>query len=136
MGGLRPILDQRQLNRSVLRLKFKMLTLKQVVSRIRSEDWFVTIDLKDTYFHVSILSHSPEVPEVCFRGPSVPVSGSYVWPSTLTPHFHEVCVCYASSVAATGHPHTQLHRRLADYHSIRADDGSSSRCRSGPLESA
>ncbi len=54
MGGLRPILDQHQLNRSVLRLKFKMLTLKQIVSRIRSEDWFVTIDLKDTYFHVSI----------------------------------------------------------------------------------
>ncbi len=24
-------------------------------SQIRSEDWFVTIDLKDTYFHISIL---------------------------------------------------------------------------------
>ncbi len=52
-GGLRPILDLRQLNRSVSRLKFKML--KQVVSQIRSNDWFVTIDLKDAYFHVSIL---------------------------------------------------------------------------------
>ncbi len=36
-------------------LKFKMLTLRQVVLQIRSEDWFVTIDLKDTYFHVSII---------------------------------------------------------------------------------
>ncbi len=54
-GGLRLILDLRQLNRSVMRLKFKMLTLKQVVSQIRSEDWFVAIDLKDTYFHISIL---------------------------------------------------------------------------------
>ncbi len=54
-GGLHPILDLRQLNRSVMRLKFKMLTLKQVVSQIRSEDWFVMIDLKDTYFHVSFL---------------------------------------------------------------------------------
>ncbi len=54
-GGLRPILDLRQLNRSVSRLKFKMLTLKQVMSQIRSEDWFVAIDLKDAYFHVSIL---------------------------------------------------------------------------------
>ncbi|KAL0159734.1 hypothetical protein M9458_043459, partial [Cirrhinus mrigala] len=54
-GGLRPILDLRLLNRSVMRLKFKMLTIKQVVSQIRSEDWFVTIDLKDAYFHVSIL---------------------------------------------------------------------------------
>ncbi len=52
-GGLRPILDLHQLNRSVSRLKFKML--KQVVSQIRSEDWFVMIDLIDAYFHVSIL---------------------------------------------------------------------------------
>ncbi|KAL0172228.1 hypothetical protein M9458_032539, partial [Cirrhinus mrigala] len=56
-GGLRPILDLRLLNRSVMRLKFKMLTISQVVSQIRSEDWFVTIDLKDAYFHVSILPH-------------------------------------------------------------------------------
>jgi len=54
-GGLRPILDLRLLNRTVGKLKFKMLTLKQIVSQIRSEDWFVTIDLKDAYFHVSIL---------------------------------------------------------------------------------
>ncbi len=37
---------------SVEPLKFKMLTLKQVVSQIRSKDWFVTIDLKDAYFHI------------------------------------------------------------------------------------
>ncbi len=58
-GGLRPIYDLHRLNRSVMRLKFKMLTLRQVVSQIRSEDWFVTIDLKDAYFHISILpTHS------------------------------------------------------------------------------
>ncbi|KAI2651801.1 Transposon Ty3-G Gag-Pol polyprotein [Labeo rohita] len=34
-GGLRPILDLRLLNRSVMRLKFKMLTINQVVSQIR-----------------------------------------------------------------------------------------------------
>ncbi len=57
-------------------------------------------------------------------------------PSTLTPHFHEVCGCCVSSVAATGHPHTQLHRRLVDSRSIRADGGSALRCRSCPHESA
>ncbi len=56
-GGLRPILDLRVLNVSVLKLKFKMLTLRQIVSQIRSEDWFVTIDLKDAYFHISILPY-------------------------------------------------------------------------------
>ncbi|KAI2655953.1 Transposon Tf2-6 polyprotein [Labeo rohita] len=71
-GGLRPIVDLRRLNRSVMRLKFKMLTVKQVVSQVRSEDWFVMIDLKDAYFYVSILSSAQEVPEVCFQGRSIP----------------------------------------------------------------
>ncbi|KAI2646041.1 Transposon Ty3-I Gag-Pol polyprotein [Labeo rohita] len=34
-GGLHPILDLHLLNRSVMRLKFKMLTIKQVMSQIR-----------------------------------------------------------------------------------------------------
>ncbi len=40
---------------SVMQLNFRMLTLRKIVSQIRSEDWFVTIDLKDAYFHISIL---------------------------------------------------------------------------------
>ncbi|KAI2645137.1 Transposon Ty3-G Gag-Pol polyprotein [Labeo rohita] len=67
-GGLRPILDLRLLNRSVKRLKFKMLTIKQVVSQIRSEDWFVTIDLKDAYFNVSIHPHHRKFLRFAFRG--------------------------------------------------------------------
>ncbi len=53
--GLRPILDLRVLNDSVMQLKFKMLTLRKIMPQIRSEDWFVTIDLKGAYFHISIL---------------------------------------------------------------------------------
>ncbi len=67
-GGLHPILDLWLLNRSVMRLKFKMLTVKQVVSQIRSEDWFVPIDLKDAYFHVSILSTHRNFLRFAFRG--------------------------------------------------------------------
>ncbi len=67
-GGLRPILDVRLLNRSVMRLKFRMLTVKQVVSQIRSEDWFVTIDLKDAYFHISILPSHRKFLRFAFRG--------------------------------------------------------------------
>ncbi|KAI2647325.1 Transposon Ty3-G Gag-Pol polyprotein [Labeo rohita] len=67
-GGLRPIIDLRHLNRSVMKLKFKMLTIKQVVSQIRSEDWFVTIDLKDAYFHVSILPQHRKFLRFAFRG--------------------------------------------------------------------
>ncbi len=67
-GGLCPILDLRLLNRSFRRLKFRMLTVKQVVSQIRSEDWFVTIDLKDAYFHISILPSNRKFLRFAFRG--------------------------------------------------------------------
>ncbi|KAI2646582.1 enzymatic polyprotein [Labeo rohita] len=50
------------------RLKFKMLTINQVVSQIRSEDWFVMIDLKDAYFHVSILPQHRKFLRFAFRG--------------------------------------------------------------------
>ncbi|KAL0170481.1 hypothetical protein M9458_035077, partial [Cirrhinus mrigala] len=66
--GLHPILDLRLLNCSVMRLKFSMLTVKHVMSQIRSEDWFVTIDLKDAYFHVSILPHHRKFLRFAFRG--------------------------------------------------------------------
>ncbi|KAL0201494.1 hypothetical protein M9458_004681, partial [Cirrhinus mrigala] len=66
--GLRPFLDLRQLNRSVMWLKFRMLTVSQVVSQIRSEDWFVTIDLKDAYFLVSILPQHRKFLRFAFRG--------------------------------------------------------------------
>ncbi|KAL0196760.1 hypothetical protein M9458_005300, partial [Cirrhinus mrigala] len=55
-GGLLPILDLRVLNRSLYKMPFKMLTPK----RIRHDDWFAAIDLKNAYFHVSILPrHRP-----------------------------------------------------------------------------
>ncbi len=67
-GGLRPILDLWVLNVSILKLKFKMLTLRQIVSQIRSEDWFVTIDLKDAYFHISILPYHRKFLGFAFGG--------------------------------------------------------------------
>ncbi len=54
-GGLRPILDLRILNRALHRLPFKMLTPKRIFGCVRPQDWFAAIDLKDAYFHVSIL---------------------------------------------------------------------------------
>ncbi len=59
-GGLRPILDLRVLNRALHKLPFKMLTQKRIFGCVRPLDWFAAIDLKDAYFHVSILPrHRP-----------------------------------------------------------------------------
>ncbi len=54
-GGLRPILDLCRLNLSLYKGKFKMLTLKMIMSQIQGGDWFVTIDLKDAYFHIHVV---------------------------------------------------------------------------------
>ncbi|KAL0185479.1 hypothetical protein M9458_021176, partial [Cirrhinus mrigala] len=67
-GGLRPILDLRVLNRSLLRLSFKMLTSKRILSCVRHQDWFAAIDLKDAYFHVSILPRHRPFLRFAFEG--------------------------------------------------------------------
>ncbi len=54
-GGLRPILDLHCLNLSLYKGKFKMLTLKTIMSQIQGGDWFVTIDLKHAYFHIQVV---------------------------------------------------------------------------------
>lgn len=53
--GLRPILDLSCLIPIPWTYRFKMLTLKLIVSQILTKDWFVMIYLKDAYFHIEIL---------------------------------------------------------------------------------
>ncbi len=73
--------------------------------QIRSEDLFVTINLKDAYFYVSILPTHRKFLRFAFGGEAyqyrVLPFGLALLPRTFTK-----CV---SSVAATGHQHTQLH---------------------------
>ncbi len=54
-GGLRPILDLLRLNFSLYKGKFKMLTMRTIMSQVQEGDWFVTIDLKDAYFHIQVV---------------------------------------------------------------------------------
>ncbi len=54
-GGLHPIWDLRVLNRALVKLPFKMLTQRRLFQCFRPFDWVAAIDLKDAYFHVSIL---------------------------------------------------------------------------------
>ncbi len=67
-GGLRPILDLRVLNRSLHKLPFKMLTQKRIFECVRPRDWFAAIDLKDAYFHVSILPRHRPFLRFAFEG--------------------------------------------------------------------
>ncbi|XP_041852953.1 uncharacterized protein LOC121647506 [Melanotaenia boesemani] len=51
-SSLRPILDLRVLNKHLRKYTFRMLTHKVLCRSIRPNDWFVTIDLADAYFHI------------------------------------------------------------------------------------
>lgn len=65
-GGLRRIMDLCGLN--LRTYKFKMLTIKTIVSQIQSENWFVTITLKDAYFHIEILPQHTKFLRFAFEG--------------------------------------------------------------------
>ncbi len=67
-GGLRPFLDLRRLNFSLYKGKFKMLTMKTIMSQIPGEDWFVTIDLKDMYFHIQVVQRHRRFLRFAFEG--------------------------------------------------------------------
>ncbi len=67
-GGLRPILDLRRLNLSLYKGKFKMLTMKTIMSQIQGVDWFVTIDLKDAYFHIQVVQRHRKFLQFAFGG--------------------------------------------------------------------
>ncbi len=67
-GGLRPILDLRRLNFSLYKGKFKMLTIKTIMSQVQEGDWFVTIDLKDAYFHIQVVQRHRRFVRFAFGG--------------------------------------------------------------------
>ncbi len=67
-GGLRPILDLRHLNFSLYKWKFKMLMMKTIMSQIQGGDWFVTIDLKDAYFHIQVIQRHRKFLRFAFGG--------------------------------------------------------------------
>ncbi|KAG6935254.1 hypothetical protein G0U57_015306, partial [Chelydra serpentina] len=53
-GGLRPILDLRNLNKYIVNLKFRMVSLATIIPSLDPGDWFAALDMKDAYFHISI----------------------------------------------------------------------------------
>ncbi len=118
-GGLRPILDLRCLNHALMRRLFRMITLKQILSQIRTEDWFCSLDLKDTYFHIQIAPHHRRFLEIRLRGSGLPVHGPTLWAVSGPPYFYEVHGRGSFPSETDGNPHSQLPRRLAHSGPVR-----------------
>ena len=53
-GGWRPVLDLSRLNKYLVQIPFRMETAASIRESIRQDDWAVSIDLTDAYFHLLI----------------------------------------------------------------------------------
>ncbi len=67
-GGFRPILDLSPLNRALMRQLFRMLTLKQILVQIRPEDWLLSVNLRNAYFHIQIAPRHRPFLRFAFEG--------------------------------------------------------------------
>ncbi len=111
-GGLRPILGLRILNWAFHKPPFKMLMQNRVFGCIRPQVRSAAFDLKDPYFHVSILPcHRPFLrlrskDEHISTGPALRAV-----PIALC--LHESSGGSPCSLERTGRAHSQLPRRLA-----------------------
>ncbi len=67
-GGLLPILDLRLLNYTLMKRSFRLITLKQILPQICPGDWFMSLDLKDAFFHIQIAPHHRRFLRFAFEG--------------------------------------------------------------------
>ncbi len=125
MGGLRPILDLRGLNRLPQILQVQNVDNQDDCVSDPSGDWFVTIDLKDAYFHVEILPQHRKFLRFAFGGEAYQYR---VLPFglALSPRTYTKCM---DAALTPGHPHFKLQRRLADSGTVSRTCASTSRCR-------
>ncbi|KAI2649994.1 ORF V: Enzymatic polyprotein [Labeo rohita] len=84
---------------------------------------------RDAYFHIEILPQHRKFLRFAFGGRSLLVSGSSIRPSSVTPHVYKMHGCSTGSSATPGHPHFELHRRLAHSGPVSRACASTSGCR-------
>ncbi len=130
----RPLLpsDLRRLNLSLYKGKFKMLTMRTIMSQVQEGDWFVTIDLKDAYFHIQVVQRHRRFLRFVFGGKAYQYK---VLPFglALAPRTFTKCMDAAlAPLRLKGHPCTELSGRLAHSGSLQGASESSQGYRSRP----
>ncbi len=51
-----------------MKRSFRMITLKRILSQICPRDWFMSLDLKDAYFHIQVAPHHRRLMRFAFKG--------------------------------------------------------------------
>ncbi len=67
-GGFRPILDLGDMNRALHKFPFNMLMQKRIFGCVRPRYWIAAVNLKDAYFHVSIIPRHRAFLQFAFEG--------------------------------------------------------------------
>ena len=60
-GDLRPVIDLRKLNQHIRYAHFKMEGIELVKSLVRREDYMISIDLTQAFYHVPVSSYHRKV---------------------------------------------------------------------------
>lgn len=117
-SSLRPILDLHVLNRSLMKLLFKMLTAKRIIAQIHPGDWFISVDRKDVYFHAP----TQTTLEIRVRGDSIPIHGPTLWALSRPAYIYQMSGCCTCPSETDAHLHFELSRQLADFSSLRTEN--------------
>ncbi len=104
ISSLQPILDLRLLNNALIKRLFRMITLKQICP----DDWFMSLDLKDAYFHIQVAPHPRRFLRFTFKG----VANQYkVLPFDLSLTLRTFTQCMDAALA----PLRQMGIRILNY---------------------
>ncbi len=100
-GGLRPILDLRHLNFSLYKGKFKMLTMKTIMSQVQG--LVCHHRPKGCVFSHPGCSKTQEVPSVCLCREGLPIQGPALRPGFGPENVYEMHGCCTGPFEAPGH---------------------------------
>jgi len=67
-GDLRPVINLKPLNQYLRKQHFKMDTLSKVLNLVKPQDWALSLDLKDAYFHIPIHNTHRKFLRFCIQG--------------------------------------------------------------------
>ncbi len=109
-----------------------MLTMEPIMSQIQGGDWFVTIDLKDAYFHIQIVQRHRKFLRFAFWREGLPIQGPSLRPGLGTENVHEMHGCCTGPFEVPGHSCSELSGRLAHSGPLQGVSELSQRYRSPP----
>ena len=90
-GSMRPILDLRPLNVMLRKFPFKMLTLPALFKAIRLGDYFTSVDLKDAFFHITVVERHRKYLRFAFQDGAYEF-GVLPFGLSLSPRTFSMCV--------------------------------------------